>query len=105
MRSVASLKSFALRGTVITVLGFGATLVLRLGSNLALTRLLSPQAMGIGALITTVLLGLWLMTTFGADLSVIQNERGEDKAFLNTAWTMESMRGAIITGLGCGLAI
>jgi hypothetical protein len=37
--------------------------------------------MGIGALIGTLLLGLWLMTTFGADLSVIQSERGEDKAF------------------------
>ena len=49
-----SLKRRALSAGVWRLGGFGATQVLRLGSNLVLTRLLAPEDFGVAALIFTI---------------------------------------------------
>ena len=94
----------ALRSIGWTIAGFGVQQVLRLGSNLILTRLLFPEAFGIMALAQLFLVGLNNLSDIGVGPSIIQNKRGEDPDFLATAWTMQVMRGfAIFLGI-CPLA-
>jgi O-antigen/teichoic acid export membrane protein len=90
---MASLKSLAVRGTVWTLLGYGASQGLRFASNLILTRLLFPDLFGLMALINTFIMGLHLFSDLGIRPSIIQNPRGDDPKFLNTAWTLQIIRG------------
>ncbi len=87
------LKALALKGSVWTIAGFGIQKVLQLGGNLILTRLLFPEAFGIMALVSVFILALGMFSELGIKPSIIQNERGEDPDFLNTAWTIQVIRG------------
>lgn len=91
-----SLRSQALKGTIWTIIGFGASQVLRLGSNLILARLLLPEFFGLMALVSIFLIGLDLFSDVGLGPSIIQNKRGDDPDFLNTAWTIQVMRGIVL---------
>ncbi|MFN3500356.1 MAG: oligosaccharide flippase family protein, partial [Pannonibacter indicus] len=75
-----------MRGTAISLAGTGGQQLLRLASNLALTRLLFPEAFGLMALIQTFMVGLQMFSDIGIRPSIIQNKRGEEADFLNTAW-------------------
>ncbi len=90
---MTSLKKLAIRGTVWTIAGYGASQVLRLGGNLILTRLLEPKLFGLMALVYVFITALHLFSDIGLGTSIIQNKRGEDPAFLNTAWTLQVVRG------------
>jgi len=90
---MTSLKKLAIRGTVWTIASYGASQLLRLGSNLLLTRLLFPKLFGLMALVNIFIVGLHLFSDIGVGPSIIQNKRGDDPAFLNTAWTLQVMRG------------
>ncbi|MBD2043735.1 oligosaccharide flippase family protein [Microcoleus sp. FACHB-672] len=90
---MSSLKKLAIRGAIWTIISYGASQVLRFGSNLILTRLLVPELFGLMALVTTFIVGLNLFSDIGAGPSIIQNKRGDDPDFLNTAWTLQVMRG------------
>jgi len=90
------LGRLAARGTVWTILGFGGTQVIRLGANLVLTRLLFEEAFGLMALVWVFLVAINLFSDLGIGPSIIQNERGEDPDFFNTAWTLQIGRGALI---------
>ena len=95
-----SLKKLAIKGATWALIGYGATQALRFGSNLVLTRLLVPDMFGLMALVNIVLLGLQLFSDVGIGPSIVQNKRGEDPDFLNTAWTMQVSRGAAIWVIG-----
>ncbi|MFV0359680.1 oligosaccharide flippase family protein [Tropicimonas sp.] len=84
------------RATLWTFLGFGGSQALRFASNLILTRLLFPEAFGLMALVQAFLVGLALFSDTGVRSSIIQNARGDDPDFLNTAWTVQIIRGAIL---------
>lgn len=99
---MASLKQLALRGAIWTFIGYGLSNVIRLASNLVLTRLLVPEYFGLMALVYTFITGLTLFSDIGLGPSVIQNKRGTDPDFLNTAWTLQVMRGVLLW-LGCVL--
>lgn len=75
-------------------LGIGNAI--RLASNLILTRLLMPEAFGLMAMVTTVQIGISLLSDLGIRQSVIRSERADDPDFLRTAWTVQVMRGAVI---------
>lgn len=98
------LRSLALRGTAITLGGTAGQQFLRLLSNLILTRLLFPEAFGMMALIQTFTAGLHMFSDIGLHPSIIQNRRGEDPDFLNTAWTLQIIRGAGLWLFACLLA-
>jgi O-antigen/teichoic acid export membrane protein len=104
MAPVSSLRSLALRGSVWTVLGFGGSQVLRLAGNLVLTRLLFPEAFGMMALVSVFMTGLELFSDIGIGLSIIQNKRGDDTSFLNTAWTIQVFRGFALTAVAAAFA-
>ncbi|MHA7813990.1 MAG: oligosaccharide flippase family protein [Phycisphaerales bacterium] len=98
------LRARALRGSTWTVAGFGASQVLRLGSNLILTRLLFPEAFGLMALAQVFMQGLKMLSDIGVGPSIVQNERGDDPDFLATAWTMQVIRGFTLFLCMCAIA-
>jgi O-antigen/teichoic acid export membrane protein len=98
----SSLKKKAIRGAAWTLFGYGGSQALRLVSNLILTRLLVPEVFGLMALVITFQVGLNLFSDIGIRPSIIQNKRGDDPTFLNTAWTLQVIRGFWIW-FGCTL--
>jgi O-antigen/teichoic acid export membrane protein len=97
---MSSVKKLAIRGTVWTIAGYGASQLLRFGSNLILTRLLLPDVFGLMALVYVFIIGLHLFSDIGIGPSLIQNKRGDDPDFFNTAWTMQVIRGVVLW-IGC----
>jgi O-antigen/teichoic acid export membrane protein len=87
------LHSTALRATVWTMMSYGASQVLRVISSLVLTRLLAPEYFGLMTLVSTLIQGMSLLTDIGLSPSIVQNPRGDEPAFLNTAWTLQVLRG------------
>lgn len=98
------LRSLALRGTAITLGGTAGQQFLRMASNLILTRLLFPEAFGMMALIQSFTVGLQMFSDIGLRPSIIQNKRGEEPDFLNTAWTLQIIRGVALWLVACLLA-
>lgn len=89
---MSSTKKLAIRGTLWTIAGYGASQILRFGSNLILTRLLAPDAFGLMALVYVFIVGVNLFSDIGIGPSLIQNKRGNEPDFYNTAWTMQVIR-------------
>ena len=81
--------------------GYVFAQLLRLGSNLLLTRLLFPEAFGLAALVSIFVLGLSMLSDAGFEQSIVQNIKGETPEFLNTAWTMGIIRGFVLYAIAC----
>lgn len=91
-----SLKSLAISGTLWTFFGYGFSQALRLFSNLIMTHLLVPEMFGLMALVNVFLIGLNLFSDIGVGPSIIRSNRGDDPLFINTAWTIQAIRGGIL---------
>jgi O-antigen/teichoic acid export membrane protein len=96
-----SLGSRVYRGSFFTLVGFGGARALRFLSNVILTRLLFPEAFGMMVLVQTVISALEMFSDTGVNASIIQNKRGNDPVFLNTAWSFQIGRGVLLWGLAC----
>ncbi len=70
--------------------------VLRLVSNLIMTRLLVPEMFGVMAVANTLIVGLNLCSYFGIHHNIIQSNRGDERIFLDTAWVLQILRGKLI---------
>tara|TARA_R110001583_G_scaffold38302_2_gene123768 strand:- start:9816 stop:11147 length:1332 start_codon:yes stop_codon:yes gene_type:complete len=68
----------------------------RLGGNLALTRLLVPEMFGVMAIVSVIISGLAMFSDVGLLQNIVQSKRGEDRDYLNTAWTIQIIRGQVI---------
>ncbi|MBL3586445.1 oligosaccharide flippase family protein [Rhodovulum sulfidophilum] len=90
------LKKRAMRGTVFSLAEFGAANLLRLVSNLILTRLLFPEAFGLMAIVQVFMTGLQMFSDVGIRTSITLSKSGDDPDYLNTAWTVQILRGAIL---------
>ena len=90
---IQKLESVAISATVWTVLDYGLSQCLRVVNSLVLTHLLLPAAVGEMGLVMTLSVGVTLLSDFGLGPSVIQNSRGDQPEFLNTAWTIQVARG------------
>jgi len=90
---LSSLKRLAIRSASLEVGGFGASQLMRLASNLILSRLLFPGAFGLAALVSIFTQGLVMLSDVGIEPGVVQSKRGDEERFLNTAWTMQIGRG------------
>ncbi len=73
--------------------GFGTSQVVRLGSNLVLTRLLAPEAFGLMAMVSLVSYSLAMISDVGITQAVISSADGDDDDYLNTAWTLQVIQG------------
>lgn len=86
------------------VISYGVSVVLRLASNLILTRLLEPEAFGLMALLTSVVVVLSLLSEVGLSQAVVMSPNGDDPKFLNTVFTLQAVRGLILWVSTCLLA-
>jgi O-antigen/teichoic acid export membrane protein len=100
-----TLKQRAIKGSLWTLVGYGSGQVMRLGSNLILTRLLFPEAFGLMALVQTFMSGLQMFSDIGVFPNIVQSKRGDDPIFLNTAWTVQIARGFALWIGSCLLAV
>jgi O-antigen/teichoic acid export membrane protein len=61
-----------------------------------MTRLLFPDAFGVVAAATALIVGLALLSDFGVRTVIIQSPNGEDSSFLRTGWTFQCLRGLLL---------
>lgn len=101
----SSLDARFMRSSVFTLGGYAMAQVLRLASNLILTRLLFPEAFGMMALVSVIMQGLAMFSDVGVSPSIMQSKRGDDQKFLDTAWTIQVIRGVLLWLTACLLAI
>lgn len=103
-RTGDGLRERAMRASVWAVGGNLASVSIRLGSNLLLTRLLFPEAFGTMAIVQAVMIGLAMLTDAGIEPAVIKSRRGHESIFLNTAWTLQVMQGVLVWLVVCGIS-
>ena len=88
-----ALESKALHATLWTVIDYGSSMSLRVVNSLVLTHLLMPEYFGLMTLVTTLVVGVSLMSDIGLTPSIVRSPRGDDPLFLNTAFTVQALRG------------
>jgi len=76
--------------------GFVFSQILRLLSNLILTRLLVPEMFGIMAIVSAFMTSIVMFSDVGLLQNIVQSKRGEDRIFLDTAWTIQIIKGFVI---------
>jgi O-antigen/teichoic acid export membrane protein len=96
---------FVLKGTLLTIGAFGFVQVLRLGTNVVLARLLAPELFGIMLIVTTLKVGIELITDTGIGQNIIYHENASDPDFYNTAWTLQAIRGVVLWIVAIGVAL
>jgi O-antigen/teichoic acid export membrane protein len=100
----SSIAQRALRSSAFTMAGFAGGQALRLASNLILTRLLFPEAFGTMAMVSVFLMALAMFSDVGVGPAIMQSKRGDDRAFLDTAWTIQIIRGLCLFVVAIGLS-
>jgi len=93
------------RSGAYTLAGYVGLQGLKLGGNVILTRLLPREAFGLMAIVNTVLMGFGLFSDLGIAPSIVQNPRGDDPKFLDTAWTIQLFRGVTLFVLASIVAL
>lgn len=93
-----------IRAGIISVAHHGASQLVRVASHLVLARLLSAEAFGLMGLVASCTTAVELFTDLGIAQNIIQNPRGADRTFLNTAWTIKAIRGFVLWMLAALLA-
>jgi O-antigen/teichoic acid export membrane protein len=96
----APMKRAFLSGSAWAFGGYGVQQAIRLAGNLLLTRLLVPEYFGLMALVNLFIQGLEMFADIGIGPSIVQHRRGSDPVFLNTAWSLQVVRGFALWG-GC----
>jgi len=61
-----------------------------------MTRLLAPEMFGVMAIATMVTVILSLLSDIGVRQNIVQSRRGDDPAFLDTAWVVQIVRGVVL---------
>lgn len=99
-----SLKSRAIRGVLWSLAADGGSQVIRLISTIVLTRLLVPEMFGVMVVVNLVQQGLTMFSDVGIQPAIVQHKRGDDRTFLDTAWTIQALRGCGLWLTSCLLA-
>lgn len=94
LRSMKDRKTIS--GSFWVIFGFGVQKGLQLVSNLILTRLLFPEAFGLMAIVYSFMAAVQMFSDIGIRPSVIQSKDTTDSRFLNTAWSLQIIRGFCI---------
>jgi O-antigen/teichoic acid export membrane protein len=91
-----SLKQRALSAAVWVLSGSVASGVIRLLTNLVLTRLLFPEAFGLMLMASTVIFIVIMLSDVGIQQSIIRAPHGDDPLYLDTAWFFQIARGWVL---------
>jgi O-antigen/teichoic acid export membrane protein len=88
-----------------TTASFGFVQAVRLGTNIVLARLLSPELFGLMLIINTLRTGADLFSDVGIGQNLISNRNAERPTFYNTAWTLQLLRGLLLALMFSALSI
>lgn len=88
-----------------TVTGHVVETLIRLGTSLVMTRLLVPGDFGLMALAITIPTSLGMLSDLGIRSNVIQKSGGLSVDFLRTAWTVQVVRGMLLSVLMLVMAV
>jgi len=91
-------------GSLWAVAGNAGVQGLKLLGNIVLARLLFPEAFGVVAIVTAVVLGLQMLSDVGVAPGVLQHKRGDEPHFLRVAWTIQAVRGVALSFLAAAIA-
>ena len=75
------------------ILIFGLSQLVRLGSNLIITRFLEPGMFGVMAIVTVVMVGTAMFTDLGLWGFIIRHKDHDNPHLLNVVWTLQVIRG------------
>jgi len=90
------MKNKIFANSILVIFVYGFSQFLRLGGNLVVTRILEPEMFGVVAVITVLLFGIVMFTDVGLNAAIIRSTKGTEPSFLNTAWTVQVIRGWIV---------
>ena len=71
--------------------------LLKLASNLIMTRILVPEAFGLMAMVGVLIAGFSLFTDIGINRSIAREPDGDQEQFLRIAWVVKISRGVLIS--------
>jgi O-antigen/teichoic acid export membrane protein len=91
-----TLKQRVLHASGWSIVGYGISQAIRLGTNLLMARLLVPEMFGVMAIATMVTVVLGLLSDVGLRQNIVQSRRGDDPVFLDTAWVAQIVRGLVL---------
>ena len=91
-----SLRHRVLRAGWWTLTSYVVNLAIRFGSNILIARLLAPEMFGVMTIAITVSIGLAMFSDLGLKQNIIHSTRGHEARFLNTAWTIQILRGILL---------
>jgi O-antigen/teichoic acid export membrane protein len=94
--SAKPMRGRVLKAGAWTLLGNLISQLMRLGSNLILTRLLMPEVFGVMSLLMVMMTGLHMFSDAGISQSVVRSHRGDSAQFRGTAWAVQLVRGALL---------
>jgi O-antigen/teichoic acid export membrane protein len=75
---------------------FVLTQIVRLVTNIVLASLLAPAVFGIMIIVTTVRVGIELLTDTGIGQSILIKKEGGNRDFIATAWAIQAGRGVLL---------
>ena len=87
---------FPLTGAAWTIGAYGVGQLIRLVTNVILTRLLAPELFGIMLIVYSLRTGLALISDIGIGQNIVYSKNADDPDFYNTAWTLENIRNAVL---------
>lgn len=105
MRTFARARQALLGAASWLTITYIAQQLLRLVTNIILAWLLAPALLGTMLLINTLRTGGELLTDVGVGQSIVNNRRGNDPVFYNTAWTIQIIRGLVLFAIAMALTV
>ncbi len=85
-----------MRGAAFELGAHGVSYAVRFVNSVILTRLVLPGDVGTAMLVSTLHIGLVMVTDAGFLQAMIQSKRGDEPRFLDTIWTLQAIRGAVL---------
>ncbi|WP_246450493.1 oligosaccharide flippase family protein [Sphingomonas rhizophila] len=79
-----------------TTITYGIVQAIRLFTNVVLARLLAPQLFGLMVIVNTIRTGVALLSDIGINQNIVSNPKGDTPDFLDTAWTLQVIRGVFL---------
>jgi O-antigen/teichoic acid export membrane protein len=82
---------------ITTLVSYGVMQLVRLATGIVIARLLTPHLLGIMVIVYVLRYGMELVTDIGIGQSVVSNKNGGKPEFYNTAWTLQLIRGFLLS--------
>lgn len=94
-----------LHGSSWSIVEYGGSQALRFLSNVLLAGIINdPVIFGVNVIVAVFMQGISMFSDLGIGQSIIQSKRGSDPKFLDTAWTMQIIRGVCFSLVSALLA-